>query len=234
LNPVGVIVEIASWIIVGLVTGSMARLAMPGPAAGGMPVAILIGLVGAIIGGFLGKTIAADAAASFNLYASFMAAIGAMDLLFIYRCVAMRFEANQIGSRSASLLRANSAPQEMDSDKKIRVTFDRYYMDNLEDYYRRNECIREQQYLSQDKLLHLAAFCVSKVAIATDNGGDARQDEKKVGAALDAIRQLSLLCEKADQAEQPVKAVIIIDGQSNSDDKNKPPHTRLPISATLC
>ena len=38
--------DIASWIIVGLVTGSIARLAMPGPAAGGMPVAILIGLVG--------------------------------------------------------------------------------------------------------------------------------------------------------------------------------------------
>jgi hypothetical protein len=46
----------------------------------------------------------------------------------------------------------------------MRVTFDPYYVDDLQDYYRRNECIREQQYLSPEKLLHLAAFCVSKAA----------------------------------------------------------------------
>ena len=51
--------DIASWIIVGLVTGSIARLAMPGPAAGGMPVAILIGLVGAFIGGVAGDNLLA-------------------------------------------------------------------------------------------------------------------------------------------------------------------------------
>ena len=61
--------DIASWIIVGLVIGSIARVAMPGPAAGGMPVAILIGLVGAFIGGLLGTTISPDTAAPFNLYA---------------------------------------------------------------------------------------------------------------------------------------------------------------------
>jgi uncharacterized membrane protein YeaQ/YmgE (transglycosylase-associated protein family) len=225
-------VDIASWIIVGLVTGSMARLAMPGPAAGGMPVAILIGLAGAFIGGLLGATISPDAADSLNLYASFMAGIGAMILLFIYRCVAMRFEENQTGSRPMSLLLAKS-PQ-LESDEKIRVTFDRYYMDNLEDYYQRNECIREQQYLSQDKLLHLAAFCLSKATIAADASADARQDEKKAVAALDAIRQLSLLRGKADPAEKPVKAVIIIDGQTKGEGQNKPPGTRLPVSATLC
>ena len=84
--------DIASWIIVGLVTGSIARLAMPGPAAGGILVAILIGLVGAFIGGLLGTTVSPDAAASFDLYASVMATIGAMILLFVYRCVAMRFD----------------------------------------------------------------------------------------------------------------------------------------------
>lgn len=91
--------DIAAWIIVGLVTGSLARLAMPGPAAGGMPVAILIGLVGAFVGGVLGTTISPDAADPFNFYATSMAAIGAMILLFLYRCVAMRFEENHIESR---------------------------------------------------------------------------------------------------------------------------------------
>ena len=46
----------------------------------------------------------------------------------------------------------------------IRVKFDRDFIDDLQDYYHRNESIREQQYLSPDKLLHLAAFCISKVA----------------------------------------------------------------------
>ena len=39
---------IASWVLIGLLTGSIARVAMPGPAAGGMSVAILIGVIGAI------------------------------------------------------------------------------------------------------------------------------------------------------------------------------------------
>jgi uncharacterized membrane protein YeaQ/YmgE (transglycosylase-associated protein family) len=225
--------DIASWIIVGLAAASMARLAMPGPAAGGMPVAISIGLVGAFIGGLLGTTISPDAAASFNLYASIMAAIGAMILLFIYRCVAMRFEENQTELSPVSLL-AKSAQLVIESDEKIRVNFDRYYMDNLEDYFQRNECIREQQYLSQDKLLHLAAFCVSKVSIATDDSGGVRQDEKKAGTALDVIRQLSLLCGKAAQAEKPVEAVIIIDGQTKGEGQNNLPGTRLPVSAALC
>ena len=60
------------------------------------------------------------------------------------------------------MLFAKSGQLVIESDEMIRVTFDRHYMDNLEDYYRRNECIREQQYLSQDKLLHLAAFCCVK------------------------------------------------------------------------
>jgi uncharacterized membrane protein YeaQ/YmgE (transglycosylase-associated protein family) len=83
--------EIASWLIVGLAAGSMARVAMPGPAAGGMPVAILIGLVGALIGGSLGTTISPDTLAPYHLYAVATAAIGALVLLFVYRCVAMRF-----------------------------------------------------------------------------------------------------------------------------------------------
>ena len=80
------------------------------------------------------------------------------------------------------------------------MTFDRDYVDNLEDYYRRNECIREQQYLSQEKLLHLAAFCLSKVAGNVNKAGIRTQMDHMAEAALDAIRQLSLLCQEADQA----------------------------------
>ena len=66
--------DIASWIIVGLVTGSIASR-HAGPAAGGMPVAILIGLVGAFIGGVVGTTFSPDMAAPVNSYASSTAAM---------------------------------------------------------------------------------------------------------------------------------------------------------------
>ena len=63
----------------------------------------------------------------------------------------------------------------------IPVTFDRDYIDDLQDYYHRNECIREQQYLSPEKPLHLAAFCVSKAATDVNenqNRGDTDQRQK--------------------------------------------------------
>jgi uncharacterized membrane protein YeaQ/YmgE (transglycosylase-associated protein family) len=84
-------VEIVSWIIVGLVTGSMARITMPGPAAGGIKVAILIGLIGAFIGGIIGTTFFLEASAPAHLRAVLCAVIGALYLLFGYRCIALRF-----------------------------------------------------------------------------------------------------------------------------------------------
>ncbi len=83
---------IAFWVLIGLLTGSIARVAMPGPAAGGMSIAILIGVIGALIGGIVGTIFAPDVLAPLNLYACFIAVNGAMILLFLYRCFANRFE----------------------------------------------------------------------------------------------------------------------------------------------
>jgi uncharacterized membrane protein YeaQ/YmgE (transglycosylase-associated protein family) len=83
-------VEILSWIVVGLVTGSLARVAMPGPAAGGMLVAVLIGLIGALTGGFLGTTFLAESPAAVDITSMMMATTGAISPLFIYRCLALR------------------------------------------------------------------------------------------------------------------------------------------------
>jgi uncharacterized membrane protein YeaQ/YmgE (transglycosylase-associated protein family) len=85
-----VVMEILSWIIVGLVTGSLARVAMPGPAAGGMLIAILIGLLGALTGGFLATTFLEKLSAPINFTSLMMAMTGAIYPLFIYRCLALR------------------------------------------------------------------------------------------------------------------------------------------------
>jgi uncharacterized membrane protein YeaQ/YmgE (transglycosylase-associated protein family) len=86
---------IVSWLVIGLVLGSIARMAMPGPAAGGMPVAILIGIIGALIGGIVGTTVVENGTEPFYIPA-LTAAAGAMYPLFAYRCFALRFE-NRIG-----------------------------------------------------------------------------------------------------------------------------------------
>ncbi|MEX2308998.1 MAG: hypothetical protein WD738_15460 [Pirellulales bacterium] len=115
----------------------------------------------------------------------------------------------------------------------IRVTFDGDYIGNLQDYYHRNECIREQQYLSQEKLLHLAAFCVSKVANHIEESGESPRNGQNAEAALDAVRQLSLLCEKADQADARIEPVTIVNGQTNGERHNDERHTTTSATPTL-
>jgi uncharacterized membrane protein YeaQ/YmgE (transglycosylase-associated protein family) len=78
------------WIVVGLITGSMARKLMPGPAAGGISVAILIGLIGAMVGGLVGTIFFGSAGDPSKLSSVLMATNGALYPLFLYRCFAMR------------------------------------------------------------------------------------------------------------------------------------------------
>lgn len=74
---------ILGWVLFGLVVGIIAKLLMPGRDPGGFIVTTLLGIVGAVIGGFLGR--------SLGLYgpgepAGFlMATLGAVVLLFLYR-----------------------------------------------------------------------------------------------------------------------------------------------------
>ena len=81
------------WIIVGLIAGALAKLIMPGDDPGGIIVTIIIGIVGAVIGGwilsFLGIGGAATGAWIWSIISGI---IGAVILLAIYRAV--------IGSRA--------------------------------------------------------------------------------------------------------------------------------------
>ena len=74
---------ILGWIIFGLVVGALAKLVMPGKDPGGIFVTILLGIAGALVGGFLGRVL--------GLYkegepAGFIGAfVGAILLLWLYR-----------------------------------------------------------------------------------------------------------------------------------------------------
>ncbi len=76
---------ILSWIILGLIAGALAKLAMPGKDPGGIIVTILIGIGGAFVGGFLGSLIGREGVSEFSIASIITAVIGAIVLLFIYR-----------------------------------------------------------------------------------------------------------------------------------------------------
>ena len=48
---------IIGWIIFGLIVGAVAKFLMPGPDPGGWIVTILLGIAGALVGGFLGRAV---------------------------------------------------------------------------------------------------------------------------------------------------------------------------------
>jgi uncharacterized membrane protein YeaQ/YmgE (transglycosylase-associated protein family) len=58
---------------------------MPGPDPGGIIVTILIGIVGAFLGGFLGSMITGTGLNGFSLWSIVLAIVGALILLWIYR-----------------------------------------------------------------------------------------------------------------------------------------------------
>ena len=81
-------ISILGWIVFGLIVGAIAKLLMPGRDPGGIIVTILLGIVGALLGGFLGRAVGwygPEDAAGFV-----MALIGAIILLLLYRLVIAR------------------------------------------------------------------------------------------------------------------------------------------------
>ncbi len=47
---------ILGWILFGLVVGALAKLVMPGRDPGGIIITMLIGIAGAVLGGFVGRS----------------------------------------------------------------------------------------------------------------------------------------------------------------------------------
>ena len=82
---------ILGWIVLGLIAGAIAKLIMPGDDPGGIIVTMLLGIIGAVIGGFLGSRIFGIGLQTFwNLQTWIVAIIGSLILLAIYRLIAGR------------------------------------------------------------------------------------------------------------------------------------------------
>lgn len=83
---------IIGWILLGLLAGFIAKALLPGDDPGGFIVTTLLGIAGALIGGFIGQALGLgdplDEFFDFSTWAT--AIVGSILLLILYRIVAGR------------------------------------------------------------------------------------------------------------------------------------------------
>ncbi|EJM1944352.1 GlsB/YeaQ/YmgE family stress response membrane protein [Salmonella enterica subsp. enterica serovar Anatum] len=77
---------IIAWIIFGLIAGVIAKLLMPGRDGGGFILTCILGIVGAVVGGWLATMFCIGGSISgFNLHSFLVAVVGAIVVLVIFR-----------------------------------------------------------------------------------------------------------------------------------------------------
>lgn len=81
---------ILSWIILGLLAGGLAKFLMPGKDPGGCFITILLGIVGAAVGGWIGTLLGFGTVEQFDLRGLGIAVLGSLVILLIYRMIAGR------------------------------------------------------------------------------------------------------------------------------------------------
>ena len=84
LLPMGIL----SWIILGLIAGALGKLVMPGKDPGGFFITILLGIGGALLGGFIGTRLGiGSVTGAFDIRSLLIATAGAIVLLLLYRLI---------------------------------------------------------------------------------------------------------------------------------------------------
>jgi uncharacterized membrane protein YeaQ/YmgE (transglycosylase-associated protein family) len=83
---------IIAWIVLGLLAGMIAKAIMPGGERGGLIVTTLLGIAGALVGGFLATALGlGDPVDEFFDISTWVAAVaGALIILFIWNAITSR------------------------------------------------------------------------------------------------------------------------------------------------
>ena len=81
--------SIIAWLILGLIAGFIASKIVNRQGEGVL-VDIVLGIIGAVVGGFLFNAFGAAGVTGFNLYSMLVAVIGAIVVLVIYHAIAGR------------------------------------------------------------------------------------------------------------------------------------------------
>ena len=79
---------IIGWIVLGLIAGAIAKAILPGRQGGGWLITLILGVVGALLGGFVGSAIFGIGLENFwSLQTWIVAIIGSIVVLLIYGLV---------------------------------------------------------------------------------------------------------------------------------------------------
>lgn len=75
---------ILTWIIFGLIAGALAKFIMPGNQGMGWLMTIILGIVGAFVGGWVGTLLGLGTVDSFDFGSMALAVVGALIVLWLY------------------------------------------------------------------------------------------------------------------------------------------------------
>ncbi len=84
------VMGLLSWIVFGLIAGAVAKFLMPGRDPGGCIITIIVGIVGAVLGGFLATQLGFGGISGFDLRSFFIAVLGSIVLLLLWRMISGR------------------------------------------------------------------------------------------------------------------------------------------------
>jgi uncharacterized membrane protein YeaQ/YmgE (transglycosylase-associated protein family) len=84
------VMGIIALLVMGLIAGAVAKLLLPGNDPGGIIITMVIGVVGAFLGGFLASALGFGGLSGFDFRTFVIAVIGSILLLLLYRAVAGR------------------------------------------------------------------------------------------------------------------------------------------------
>jgi len=83
-------VSILAWIVVGLIAGWLAKMISSGSEPGGTLMTLLIGVVGAVVGGVIANALGLARASGINFYSILIATLGAVLFLWIWKTLSRR------------------------------------------------------------------------------------------------------------------------------------------------
>jgi uncharacterized membrane protein YeaQ/YmgE (transglycosylase-associated protein family) len=81
-------IGIISWFVIGLIAGVLGKLIMLGRDPGGFLLTIVIGMIGALVGGLVVQLLGGAGLTGFNIWSILVATLGAIILLALYRLFA--------------------------------------------------------------------------------------------------------------------------------------------------
>ena len=76
--------SILAWIVLGLLAGLIARALLPGAQPAGLILTTLLGIGGALVGGFVGSAITGRGLDEFSIWSLVLAVVGSMLILWLY------------------------------------------------------------------------------------------------------------------------------------------------------